>query len=585
MYLRGRSRHLVQVASTSAYILTIISIVTAPYPQPSFPYTPMPPVLMPDLEAAIQPHSSPWLRRASFADLGSVGEDFLGIPRRPFGHRPHTDPETSDEYTNRYYAAHPSIEDTADPPLWAFPPQRSEEETASTGSWSHRVPLDGKYDRLTELDDIEGRRPAQFSQRLDRYYDKPGRRSLPAETFTSGRQRRDRSSEYERIESQAMSRESSSDTNFPRDRLQHRSCSRIRRAAEWAWRIVKQIPLLLAFFYVLGLLAIENPLGREPKVVRSDLDQECRPLNIYAVIGRTGVGKSSFIDVLGGRDGEGREPKVCHGLQSCTSTLGFYQASLNEKSICVLDSPGFDDDRPDLTDEEIMRRIFFKLSDNYGGDKLIKGLVYMHDISQSRFGGLALRHFALFEKLCGADNFEHVVLVTSKWLKSPTYDEEQQELRREQDLINTYWKNMTARGSQVERFDGSPESARQILGVLQRKPRLVKLQEPTLEPIDHAIVPKRRSRWYSVLYMSPAAWSKLIQLLAMCLLKILLLTLLDVATFAVVHAWYTVNVCKQYARANPKDWVTLSLSVTSSICTLAFIFRMPYLGWLHWRSD
>lgn len=246
-----------------------------------------------------------------------------------------------------------------------------------------------------------------------------------------------------------------------------------KRIALCTWRTFQ---ILLACWLVIS--GGRDLYERNKRPEKADLDQECRPLNIYAIIGRTGVGKSTFIGALGGKDGDGREPEVCHGLQSCTSTLGFYKATLNERSICILDSPGFDDDRPDFTDEEIMRRIFFKLADDYGGDKLIKGLVYMHDISQSRFGGLALRHFTLFEKLCGADNFEHVVLVTSKWLKSPTVNEEQQELLREHDLINTYWKNMTARGSQVERFDGSPESARQILGVLQRKPRLVKLQEP-----------------------------------------------------------------------------------------------------------
>ena len=40
-------------------------------------------------------------------------------------------------------------------------------------------------------------------------------------------------------------------------------------------------------------------------------------LTIFAVMGKTGVGKSSFIDTLGGRDCNGESPKICHGLDSC----------------------------------------------------------------------------------------------------------------------------------------------------------------------------------------------------------------------------------------------------------------------------
>lgn len=568
------------------YILTIISIVATPYPQPSVPYIPMPQAPAPDLEPVTTPSTRPWMWRQSRAEFGSAGEDLLGVPLFPHRQKLHTDPETSAEYMNRSFAAHSTIGEPPEPPLFLLPPRGTDEETASAGSWMQSFPLNGRYDRIPELDHVEGRRSAQPSQTFDRHYGKSRTISEPAQLHRHGKRRRRRgSSDHERIESQVESRDSSPDTNFPEDRLQQRRPSWMRQVVEWTWRVIKQIPLLMAFFYILGFLSIENPLTREPKTLHSDLDQDCRPLNIYAVIGRTGVGKSTFIDILGGRDGEGHGPKVCHGLQSCTSTLGFYQTTLNDKSICILDSPGFDDDRPDLTDEEIMRRIFFKLSDNYGGDKLIKGLVYMHDISQSRFGGLALRHFALFEKLCGADNFEHVVLVTSKWLKMPTYDEEQQELRREQDLISTYWKNMTARGSQVERFDGSPESARQILGVLQRKPRLVKLKEPQAEPKDVAVVPKGSSHRYRELSTPTAASPKLLPQLVMCACKIVFVSVLDIVALIVVHAWYTLNVRKQYARIDPKDWVTMTLAVASCICTLAFFFKMPFLKWLHWRPD
>ncbi|KAL2864110.1 nucleoside phosphorylase domain-containing protein [Aspergillus lucknowensis] len=47
---------------------------------------------------------------------------------------------------------------------------------------------------------------------------------------------------------------------------------------------------------------------------------------IFGILGKTGVGKSSFIDLLGGRNRSGYPPEVCHGLESCMTVyllLGF----------------------------------------------------------------------------------------------------------------------------------------------------------------------------------------------------------------------------------------------------------------------
>ncbi|KEQ68174.1 hypothetical protein M436DRAFT_32018, partial [Aureobasidium namibiae CBS 147.97] len=174
-------------------------------------------------------------------------------------------------------------------------------------------------------------------------------------------------------------------------------------------------------------------------------------------IGKTGVGKSSFIEALSGKDSHGHEAVVC------TGTIDYFKVNLNGQASCILDTPGFDDNRPNMTDEEIMRQIFYKLSNTFDGTKLIKGLIYMHDISQTRIGGLASRHFQLFEKLCGHQNYGQVVLATTKWLRSPSWDEEQRELQRESELRNRYWKNMIDLGSHVERWDGTEASARGIL--------------------------------------------------------------------------------------------------------------------------
>jgi hypothetical protein len=52
-------------------------------------------------------------------------------------------------------------------------------------------------------------------------------------------------------------------------------------------------------------------------------------LPIFAIIGKTGVGKSSFINELKGRNASGKAPDICHGLDSCKSSLKTKLAEVN----------------------------------------------------------------------------------------------------------------------------------------------------------------------------------------------------------------------------------------------------------------
>ena len=100
------------------------------------------------------------------------------------------------------------------------------------------------------------------------------------------------------------------------------------------------------------------------------------------------------------------------------------------------------------------------------------------------------KHFQLFEKLCGHQNYGQVVLATTKWLRSPSWDEEQRELQREGELRNRYWKNMTDFGSHVERWDGTEASARGILSILKKKPSLVSIPE------RESVIEQKTKGWF-----------------------------------------------------------------------------------------
>lgn len=80
----------------------------------------------------------------------------------------------------------------------------------------------------------------------------------------------------------------------------------------------------------------------------------------------------------------------------------------------------------------------------------------------------------MFKSLCGTTNLKNVVLATSMWDKV-TQEEGQ---RREQQLINDFWKGLIAYKARTMRHDGTQESALEIANsLLANKPFYVQIQD------------------------------------------------------------------------------------------------------------
>jgi hypothetical protein len=89
----------------------------------------------------------------------------------------------------------------------------------------------------------------------------------------------------------------------------------------------------------------------------------------------------------------------------------------------------------------------------------LAGIIYLHEISQTRMFGTSIKNLKMFTKLCGDDALKNVILVTTKWSDTP----EDVGHRREQQLSNTYWKRMIVLGSKMARFTCTHESAWSII--------------------------------------------------------------------------------------------------------------------------
>jgi hypothetical protein len=91
----------------------------------------------------------------------------------------------------------------------------------------------------------------------------------------------------------------------------------------------------------------------------------------------------------------------------------------------------------------------------YSDSMKIAGVIFLHEISQVRMRGTARRNTDVFKKLCGKDIMMFVALCTTMWEEVPP----DLAKAREDQLRETYWKDMLSEGAQVMRIRRESGSA------------------------------------------------------------------------------------------------------------------------------
>lgn len=160
-----------------------------------------------------------------------------------------------------------------------------------------------------------------------------------------------------------------------------------------------------------------------------------------------------------------------------------YSFPWKNKLIHLIDTPGFDDThRPD---REVLEGIATYLSEAYKQKIKLDGIIYLHRIIDPRVGGTSLRNLLMFKKLCGADFYPRVFLVTTMWDNAPSQTDA---IARETELKtkSDFWAKMVEGGATVERHWGSRESAMTILTQVLRNrtvdaPTTVKVQKEMVD--------------------------------------------------------------------------------------------------------
>jgi hypothetical protein len=143
--------------------------------------------------------------------------------------------------------------------------------------------------------------------------------------------------------------------------------------------------------------------------------------------------------------------------------------------IHLIDSPGFDDGS--YNDTEILSRIAAYVNTTYKLKQTLAGVIYLHDITKHKMGGVGLRNLRMLENLIGIDKWDNCTLVTTKWgcTKNPQGEEEREKTLRNEDK---YFGAMLKSAHQATMMRFDPRSKGRALEII--KPHLKKRFAPQI---------------------------------------------------------------------------------------------------------
>ncbi|KAF5240336.1 hypothetical protein FANTH_9596 [Fusarium anthophilum] len=202
---------------------------------------------------------------------------------------------------------------------------------------------------------------------------------------------------------------------------------------------------------------------------------------VILVMGVTGAGKSYFLNQL-----KSESVAEGHSLFSGTQKCQAVHIILDEdekRSITVVDTPGFGDTF--RSQAEIVGEITDYLAAQHLSGLPLRGILYLHKITDNKVTDASLQHIQILRKLVGDNAMTNVILVTTMWnILRP--EDHRRAVQREQELVTSFWSSMIDNGSIVAQFKGTPRSAYPLIHQLAD-------QQSVVLDIQKEIVDENRS--------------------------------------------------------------------------------------------
>ncbi|KAL8628036.1 hypothetical protein Q9189_006287 [Teloschistes chrysophthalmus] len=134
--------------------------------------------------------------------------------------------------------------------------------------------------------------------------------------------------------------------------------------------------------------------------------------------------------------------------------------------IHLIDSPGFDDDI--MGDVEVLKNIATYINITYKMKETLAGVLYLHDITKAKIGGVGKRNIRMLERLIGLDKFENCAIVTTKWqlVDLETAEARETSLRTDKDFFGSMLQT-ERRGHDASLCRYSPKNRQRALEIIK----------------------------------------------------------------------------------------------------------------------
>ncbi|KAK3357916.1 P-loop containing nucleoside triphosphate hydrolase protein [Lasiosphaeria hispida] len=178
---------------------------------------------------------------------------------------------------------------------------------------------------------------------------------------------------------------------------------------------------------------------------------------MIALLGVTGAGKSTFASIA-----SGTQLEIGHGVDPCTQEPATVRFDLDGRSIIIIDTPGFDDDK--RSDVQILEAIYKWMTSRKGFYKhyALDGLIFLHPVTLNRVGGAERKRTRLLEKILGREAYKRVIIATTMWddLRSDEIATSRLKGRHGEGGV---WNEMLSKGAIMRRHSNNQESAHKII--------------------------------------------------------------------------------------------------------------------------
>lgn len=160
-----------------------------------------------------------------------------------------------------------------------------------------------------------------------------------------------------------------------------------------------------------------------------------------------------------------------------------YTTVIEGNNVLLLDTPGFDDSTRDNLDVliDIVSHLYtFAIR---RAEIEVRGVIFLHDISETRIGGSQVKTLGILKALCGDDRMGHVIVGTTMWDQKGSKKFAREETR-EQKLCEKYWEGIHS----TTRLQEDDESAaKQIILDLLALPAILLLVQEEMMQSPHTV--------------------------------------------------------------------------------------------------